>query len=134
MALKYHNYPEFERGDNATLLHGHKIPDPYRWLEDPESEKTKEFVKKQVEITEPLIAQYPAKEIVRNRLTELFDYERFGCPFRKGNYYYYFHNSGLQNQAVIYRTTSLDGEPEVFLDPNLFSTDGTSSINTYSFR
>ena len=135
MPLTHQDYPEFKRDEsNVITSHGYSIADPYRWLEDPESEETKEFVEKQNAIVNPIIDSYVDREKIEARLTELYDYERYGCPMRRGDFYYYFHNSGLQNQPVLYRTKDLTSRGEVFLDPNTFSTDGTTSINSYTFR
>ena len=135
MPLSYAGYPEFKRDENCfTSAHAHEIGDPYRWLEDPESPETKEFVDKQNELINPIINSYEDRVKIEKRLTELYDYERYGCPMKRADYYYYFHNSGLQNQSVLYRTKDLSEKGEIFLDPNGFTEDGTSSIRSYTFK
>ncbi|WOH06644.1 hypothetical protein DCAR_0626072 [Daucus carota subsp. sativus] len=123
-------YPHARR-DESVLdnYHGVMVPDPYRWLEDPESEEVKEFVQKQVNLTETVLKKCETREKLRDSLTKLFDYPRYDVPFRRGDKYFYFHNSGLQPQRVLYMQDSLDGEPEVLLDPNGLSKDGTVSLN-----
>uniref|UniRef100_A0A0E0FF36 prolyl oligopeptidase n=2 Tax=Oryza nivara TaxID=4536 RepID=A0A0E0FF36_ORYNI len=101
-------------------------------LEDPESEDTKEFVASQVELAESVLAGCFDRENLRHEVTRLFDHPRHGAPFRRGDKYFYFHNSGLQAQSVLYMQDSLDGEAEVLLDPNALSKDGTVALSTYS--
>jgi prolyl oligopeptidase len=131
------HYPHVRRDTTVVeQLHGTTIHDPYRWLEEPDSEETKRFVEEQNSITSGILAQYKHREDLRQRLTDIFDYEKFGCPFRRGSYYYYFCNSGLQPQSVLYRqpvdqATSTQGT--VFFDPNTLSTDGTAALSTYAF-
>ncbi|KAI9208342.1 prolyl oligopeptidase [Polychytrium aggregatum] len=127
-------YPAIRRDESVTeSLHGNIIKDPYRWLEDPDAPETVEFVNNQNTFFQSIIAKNTWKETFRERLTKMFNYERFGCPFKRGDSYYYFHNSGLQAQSVLYKQDSLTGEPKVFFDPNTLSEDGTVSLNTYSF-
>ncbi|KAJ3416866.1 hypothetical protein HDV05_008451 [Chytridiales sp. JEL 0842] len=106
----------------------------YRYLEDPDGVETKKFVDDQNALFQDFIKE---KADIRNkysaRLTELFNYERYGCPTKNGDAYYYFHNSGLQAQSVLYKMDTLDSKPKSFLDPNTLSSDGTVSLNTYSF-
>ncbi|CAB4044122.1 prolyl endopeptidase-like, partial [Paramuricea clavata] len=93
------NYPTVRR--DSTIIddyHGKKIADPYAWLEDPDSQETKEFVEKQNEISSPYLEKCEFKEKFKERMTELWDYPKYGCPFKRGGMYYYFYNSGLQNQ------------------------------------
>uniref|UniRef100_A0A0E0BVV2 prolyl oligopeptidase n=1 Tax=Oryza meridionalis TaxID=40149 RepID=A0A0E0BVV2_9ORYZ len=101
-------------------------------LEDPESEDTKEFVASQAELAESVLAGCFDRENLRREVTRLFDHPRHGAPFRRGDKYFYFHNSGLQAQSVLYVQDSLDGEAEVLLDPNALSKDGTVALSTYS--
>ncbi|KAJ3280149.1 hypothetical protein HK104_000871 [Borealophlyctis nickersoniae] len=127
-------YPTVRRDENfAETLHGKEIKDPYRWLEDPDAEETKAFVRDQNKLFFSFIEKYPHREQFKQKLTTLYDYERFGCPFKRGDSYYYFHNSGLQPQSVLYKQSSLTAEPKTFLDPNKLSDDGTVAISTYSF-
>uniref|UniRef100_A0A915Q292 Prolyl endopeptidase n=1 Tax=Setaria digitata TaxID=48799 RepID=A0A915Q292_9BILA len=110
-----------------------QVADPYRWLEDPDLDETKEFIQQLNSVSQPFIASSPHREKLRKRLTELWDYEKFGCSVKHGDYYYYYRNSGLQNQSVLYRQKTLDGEGEVFLDPNKLSEDGTTAVRQQSF-
>ncbi|GMN34856.1 hypothetical protein TIFTF001_004935 [Ficus carica] len=126
-------YPSTRRDDSVVDdYHGHKVADPYRWLEDPDAEETKEFVNKQVELTQSVLAACDTREKLYEKITKLFDHPRYDPPFRRGNKYFYFHNTGLQAQNILYVQDRLDGEPEVLLDPNSLSEDGTVALNTYS--
>ncbi|GAB2289272.1 hypothetical protein Dimus_023577 [Dionaea muscipula] len=126
-------YPIFRRDESVVdNYHGALISDPYRWLEDPDSEETKDFVEKQVKLTESVLETCETREKLRKNLTELFDYPRYDPPFRRGDKYFYFHNTGLQAQNVLYVQDNLDGEPKVLLDPNELSEDGTVALNTFS--
>ncbi|GLT74399.1 hypothetical protein SLA2020_462020 [Shorea laevis] len=127
------HYPLARRDESVVDdYHGVKISDPYRWLEDPDSEETKEFVQKQVELCESILKKCQVREKLREKITKLFDHPRYDAPFKRGNKYFYSHNTGLQAQDVIYVQNSLDGEPEVLLDPNVLSEDGTVSLHTIS--
>lgn len=128
------SYPKARRDETVIDdYHGTKIADPYVWLEDPDSEKTKAFVEEQNAITMPYLADCEIRENFKTRLTKMWDYPKYGCPFKRGSKYFYFHNSGLQNQSVMYVQDSLDGEAEVFLDPNKLSEDGTIALVGRSF-
>ncbi|CAL8076095.1 unnamed protein product [Calicophoron daubneyi] len=126
-------YPAVHADETVEDKFGAKIPDPYRWLEDPDSEQTIEFVKAQNKITKEYLSACPYTEKIRKRLTEVWDYERFSCPFKYGDYFYYWHNSGLQNQSVLYHLKKLDGTPSVLLDPNELDPNGLISIRGCSF-
>uniref|UniRef100_K7EE88 Prolyl endopeptidase n=1 Tax=Ornithorhynchus anatinus TaxID=9258 RepID=K7EE88_ORNAN len=127
-------YPEVYRDEAAVQdYHGCKICDPYIWLEDPDSEQTKAFVEAQNKITMPFLEQSPVRGLFKERMTELYDYPKYSCHFKKGKRYFYFYNSGLQNQRVLYVQDSLDQESRVFLDPNKLSDDGTVALRGYAF-
>ncbi len=126
--------PETRKDTNVSDEYfGTKVEDPYRWLEDDRSEETEEWVKRQNEVTFGFLEQIPYRDELKDRLTELWNYEKFGSPFEYGDYTYFYKNDGLQNQYVVYRQKGEDGEPEVFLDPNKFSKDGTTSLAGLSF-
>ncbi|MEQ2249573.1 hypothetical protein ILYODFUR_030791, partial [Ilyodon furcidens] len=127
-------YPQAYR-DEAVVddYHGCKVPDPYSWLEDPDSEKTQAFVNAQNQLTLPFLEECEVRDLFKERMTELYDYPKYSCPFKRGNRYFHFYNTGLQNQSVMYVQESLDAEPTVFLDPNTFSDDGTVALRGYAF-
>uniref|UniRef100_A0A914L7R3 Prolyl endopeptidase n=1 Tax=Meloidogyne incognita TaxID=6306 RepID=A0A914L7R3_MELIC len=126
-------YPLVERGNVVDVYHGKKIPDPYRALEEPDAEITKDFVQKINSISRPFIEACGFRNSMRERLTSMWDYEKFGCPSIHGDYYYYFYNSGLQNHYVLYQQKSLDEKGSVFMDPNTWSEDGTTSLSHTSW-
>lgn len=121
-------YPAARRGEQIDDYHGKMIADPYRWLEDPDSEETRAWVAAQNEVTFAWLAQIPARDKIKARLTELWNYERFGLPSKRGGHYFYTRNDGLQNQSVLYVADSLTGPPRLLLDPNTLSADGTVSL------
>ncbi|XP_060178641.1 uncharacterized protein LOC132608880 [Lycium barbarum] len=126
-------YPVVRRDESVIdNYHGVNIPDPYRWLEDPDSEETKEFVEKQVNLTDSLLKICETRENLREKITKLYDFPKYEVPFRAGDKYFYFHNTGLQPQKVLYVQDSLDGEPEVLLDPNTLSEDGIVALSICS--
>lgn len=127
-ALKY---PLTRKEDVSEMIHGVKIDDPYRWLEDDNAEETKAWVKAQNEVTFGYLKSLPKRDAIEARLTELWNYERVGMPFRRGGRWFFTHNSGLQNQSVLMTADALDGEPRLLLDPNAMSKDGTTSLKDY---
>lgn len=129
-ALKY---PETVKTDSVDTYFGEEVADPYRWLEDDRSTETAAWVKAQNEITFSYLDNIPYRDKIRKRLETLYDYERLSAPSREGDYYYYYKNDGLQNHSVLYRKKTLDGTPEIFLDPNTFSEDGTTGLAGISF-
>tara|TARA_B100001027_G_scaffold202589_1_gene163440 strand:+ start:728 stop:2866 length:2139 start_codon:yes stop_codon:yes gene_type:complete len=126
------NYHQTNKKPVTDVYFGYEVKDDYRWLEDDLSSETEEWVKKQNQTTFKYLNQIPFREDLKNRLLELLDYEKISAPFKKGEYTYFYKNSGLQNQSILYR--NLDNqEPEIFLDPNKFSDDGTTSLSGISF-
>ncbi|HOO98422.1 MAG TPA: prolyl oligopeptidase family serine peptidase [Bacteroidales bacterium] len=125
-------YPATRTGDVVDTIFGTPLPDPYRWLEDDMSEETAAWVKAQNLVTFGYLEKIPFREAVRKRLTDMWNYEKFGMPFREGDYIYFAKNDGLQNQYVYYRQKE-GGEQELFLDPNTFSADGTTSLSEMGF-
>ena len=125
-------YPETAKVDTVEDYFGTSIADPYRWLENDTSAETEAWVIEENAVTDAYLAQIPYREKVRERLEQIWDYPKFGVPFREGNYYFFFKNDGLQNQSVLYIKEGLDGEPEVLLDPNTFSEDGTVALSGLS--
>ncbi|MFD1769505.1 prolyl oligopeptidase family serine peptidase [Sphingobacterium suaedae] len=126
-------YPKTEKIDQQDTYFGTVVDDPYRWLEDDLSEKTKQWVVAENEVTQDYLKQIPFREAIRQRLENLWNYEKETAPFKEGDYTYYYKNDGLQNQYVLYRRKGDNGEEEVFLDPNKFSEDGTTSLAGISF-
>lgn len=125
-------YPETAPIEVVDTIFGTAVTDPYRWLEDDMSAETADWVKRQNEVTFGYLAQIPYREEIKNRLTAMWNFEKFTAPFKEGDYTYFLKNDGLQNQYVVYRQKE-DGEPEVFLDPNKFSEDGTTSLSDMGF-
>ncbi|MBD0851271.1 prolyl oligopeptidase family serine peptidase [Maribacter arenosus] len=126
------NYPITQKVDSADIYFGTEVKDPYRWLEDDRSTETEAWVKEQNLTTFGYLEKIPFREDLKKRLEKLWDYEKLGSPFKEGDYTYFYKNDGLQNQYVIYRQKD-DAEPEVFLDPNTFSEDGTTSLSGLVF-
>lgn len=125
-------YPDTARGDVVDDYHGTVVADPYRWLEDDQSAETVAWVKAQNDLTAGYLAEIPFRETLRERLTTLSNYPKFGQPFRRGAQYFFSKNDGLQPQSVIYIQDGLEGEPRVLLDPNSFSTDGTTRMSEFA--
>lgn len=123
------NYPTTRQADQVDYYHGTQVADPYRWLEDPDSEETKAWVEAQNKVTFGYLEDIPQREPLKQRITKLWNYEKYGIPYKEGNRYFYFKNDGLQNQSVLYTLTSLDGEPRVLIDPNTLSEDGTIALS-----
>lgn len=125
-------YPETKKELAKDTYFGTIVEDPYRWLEDDLSVETKDWVKRQNEATQSYLSQIPFRTAIKERLTRLMNFERYSQPVREGDYIYFYKNSGLQNQSVFYRQKG-EQEPEVFLDPNTFSNDATTSLAGISF-
>jgi len=125
-------YPPAHQIEQSDNYYGVNVKDPYRWLEDPDSSETKTWIAEQNKVTGEYLASITAKEKIQQRLTQLWDYEKYGSPFKRGNRYFYFKNDGLQNQSVLYTLQSLNDEPKVLLDPNKLSEDGTVALSGLS--
>lgn len=125
-------YPETKKKDQVDAFFGTKISDPYRWLEDDLSKETKNWVEIQNKVTFEYLDQIPFRDKLKNQLTELWNYEKISAPFKEGNFTYFYKNDGLQQQSVLYRQGK-DGKEEVFIDPNKFSKDGTTSLAGVNF-
>jgi len=123
------SYPATPAVDHVDTYHGTRVADPYRWLEDDNSAETKAWVQAQNAVTEGHFAQMPQRLPTRQLYTALFNYERFGVPFKAGGRYFWTRNDGLQQQAVLFTATALDATPTVALDPNLLSKDGTAALS-----
>ncbi|MBN3921680.1 prolyl oligopeptidase family serine peptidase, partial [Nostoc sp. NMS4] len=133
-------YPTSHKSNQVDDYHGTLVADPYRWLEDPDSEETRTWIEAQNKVTFGYLSEIPAREKIKQRLTKLWDYEKYGIPFKEGESlrdgsterYFYFKNDGLQNQSVLYTLKTLDDQPEVLLDPNKLSEDGTVALSGLS--
>ena len=125
-------YPDTKKVDQTDTYFGIKVPDPYRWLEDDNSAETLQWVKEENKVTFDYLSKIPYRQQVKDRLTKLANYPKFGSPFRRGENYFFFKNDGLQNQSVLYIQKGLDGKPEVLLDPNKLSADGISRLVGFS--
>ena len=125
-------YPVTTKGETVDVYFDTKLPDPYRWLEDDKSAETGAWVKAQNEVTYGYLAQIPFRDALKARMEKLWNYEKIGAPFKEGNFTYYYKNNGLQNQSVLYRKDA-KGTETVFLDPNTFSKDGTTSLGGLDF-
>jgi prolyl oligopeptidase len=121
-------YPLTKKGDVVDDYHGTKVADPYRWLEDDNAPEVKAWVGEQNKVTSAYLAGIACRGPIAKRLEELYNYPRYSAPFRVGEFYFFAKNDGLQNQSVIYYQKGLDGEPQVFIDPNTLSADGTVRI------
>ncbi|MBW4623745.1 MAG: prolyl oligopeptidase family serine peptidase [Cyanosarcina radialis HA8281-LM2] len=122
-------YPPAPQVDRIDDYHGTQVSDAYRILEDPEADETKAWVEAENQVTFAYLNQIPARDRIKQRLTQLWDYEKYSIPFKEGDRYFYFKNDGLQNQSVLYTLTSLDAEPRLLLDPNTLSPDGTVALS-----
>jgi prolyl oligopeptidase len=133
-------YPSSHKSNQVDNYHGNLVADPYRWLEDPDSEETRAWIEAQNQVTFGYLSEIPSREKIKQRLTKLWDYEKYGIPFKEGESlqdgsterYFYFKNDGLQNQSVLYTLKSLDDQPKVLLDPNKLSEDGTVALSGLS--
>ena len=123
-------YPAARKSDVVDDYHGTRVADPYRWLEDPDSPESRVWIEAQNRLTAAYLAEIPARATIRERLTKLWNYPKYGAPFRKAGRYFFLKNDGLQNQSVLYKQASLEATPETLLDPNMLSEDGTVALST----
>jgi prolyl oligopeptidase len=123
------SYPAATRGSQVDDYHGVSIADPYRWLEDTDSPATKAWVEAENRLTDSFLSSIPERSAIKNRLTQIWNYARFSAPFKNGGRYFYFQNTGLQNQSVLYVQDGRNAAPRVLLDPNVLSTDGTVALS-----
>ena len=122
------DYPSTRKMDHTDNYHGTVVKDPYRWLENDTSAETRSWVTEQNKVSFGFLEKIPYRENMKQRIMELYNYPKYSTPFRNGAYYYYYKNDGLQNQAVLYRQKGLDGKPELVLDPNKLSAEGTNRL------
>jgi prolyl oligopeptidase len=125
-------YPTTPQGEQVDTYHGIPVADPYRWLEDPNSPETQAWVAAQNQVTFGYLHSLSTVEPIKQRLTELWNYERYSAPFKRGGRYFYYKNNGLQNQSVLYTLPTLEADPQVLLDPNTLSADGTIALSGIS--
>ncbi|MGL5878454.1 MAG: prolyl oligopeptidase family serine peptidase, partial [Xenococcaceae cyanobacterium] len=126
------NYPIANKVEQIDVYHGVEVKDAYRWLENPDSTESKAWIEAQNQLTFGYLSQIPAREEIKQRITQLWNYEKYGIPFKRGDRYFYFKNDGLQNQSVLYTLKSLEDTPKVLLDPNTLSEDGTVALSGLS--
>jgi prolyl oligopeptidase len=124
-------YPQTQRADHVDVYHGIRVADPYRWLEDLDGARTRQWIEAQNAIAQPYLEAIPARERIRKRLTELWNYERYDVPVARGGKYFFTRNDGLQNQSVLYVADALDAAPRVLLDPNKLSADATIALGEF---
>ena len=125
-------YPVARKIEQTDDYFGTAVSDPFRWMEEVDSAELKTWIDAENELTQEYLAKVPLREKMQRRLMELINFERYTAPERRGTRYFYSHNSGLQNQNVLYWQEGLEGEPKVLLDPNMFSEDGTVAISSIS--
>ncbi|TWR29807.1 S9 family peptidase [Mucilaginibacter pallidiroseus] len=132
MTIKTLPYPQTKKGNITDTYFGTTVADPYRWQEDDRADDTKAWVVEENKVTQNYLGQIPYREDIRKRLETLWNYEKYSAPFKEGKYTYFYKNDGLQSQSVLWRQIG-DGAPEIFLDPNKFSKDGTTSLAGINF-
>jgi prolyl oligopeptidase len=125
-------YPNTRKVDHVDTYHGTAVADPYRWLEDDNSAETAKWVEEENKVTFSYLEKIPYRAKIKGRLEQLYNYPKIGAPFRKGDLYFFFKNDGLQNQSVLYVQTGLEGKPEVLIDPNKWSEDGTTRLGAFA--
>lgn len=125
-------YPNTRKSDHVDTYHGTQIADPYRWLEDDRSAETADWVKAENKVTFDYLGQIPYRKQLQDRIEKVFNYPKYSAPSRKGDWFYFSKNDGLQNQSVLYRQNGLDGKPELVIDPNKLSADGTTRMTAFA--
>ncbi len=126
------NYPNTKKVDHTDNYFGTTVADPYRWQETHD-EELDQWIAEQNKVTQSYLSSIPFRNKIKDRLTQIWNYPKYGAPFKKGGKYYFYKNDGLQNQSVLYVQNTLEGEPQVFLDPNKFSSDGTVALTALAF-
>jgi prolyl oligopeptidase len=124
-------YPQSRRIEHVDEYHGTRVPDPYRWLEDERDAQTRRWIEAQNALAQPYLEAIPARERIKQRLTQLWNFERYDIPVQRGGRYFYLRNDGLQNQSVLYVADALDAPPRVLLDPNTLSPDATIALGEF---
>src|SRR5882757_2315593 len=127
-------YPETKKVQQEDDYFGTKVQDPYRWLEDDKSSETKDWVTAENKVTFDYLDKIPYRQKFRENIEKVFNYPKYSAPFRKGEWFYFYKNDGLQNQSVLYRQKGLSGQPEIVLDPNTLSKDGTTRLQLFSLN
>ena len=126
------SYPSARADDFVEEQHGVQVPDPYRWMEDLDSPEVRKWIEAENKLTFGYLDRSPLREKIRERMTELWNYEKYSPPVKRGGRYFFFYNNGLQNQDVLYWIADLDDTPQVLLDPNTLSEDGTVALSSAS--
>ena len=128
------DYPNTHQVDQSDDFHGTNVKDPFRWLEqDVQQPEVDAWIHAQNKVTSKYLSSLPGREKIETRLKELLDYDKYGTPFKRGDNYFYFKKTGLQNHEVLYRSETLDGQAAVVLDPNTWSDDGTTALGGFTF-
>ncbi len=122
-------YPKAKKVDQTDDYHGTKVSDPYRWLENPDAPESREWIEAQNKLTNAFLEQIPERAKIKERLTKLWNYEKYSAPFKENKRYFFYKNDGLQNQSVLYTSDSLEGTPRVLIDPNTLSQNGTVALS-----
>jgi prolyl oligopeptidase len=125
-------YPKTKTVEQSDDYHGNKVSDPYRWLENDTAAEVKSWVEEENNVTQNYLKQIPFRDKIKNRLTEIWNYPKYSAPFTEGEYIFFFKNDGLQNQSILYYQKGEKGTPEVFIDPNKLSEDGTASLASFT--
>ena len=132
MASAQLQYPLTKKVDTVDTYFGTKVADPYRWLEDDKSEETKKWVVAQNAVTHSYLDKIPYRKQFQEAIEKVYNYPKYSAPFRKGEWYYFYKNDGLQNQSVLYRQKGLEAPVELVIDPNKLSPDGTTRLQLFS--